>query len=175
MHNRPRVLDVLLSLTKDRDIAVDHPSCTGPTALHIAAATGNSHFVKRLIGAGADPNITDLTRATPLHELMRTRFNARTNKISQTHQEAARVLIQAGAFVDSCDYSELTPLDLAEESRAVAMLASGAPVRDADGTLKRVDDEIILLMRERHSSSRAHMEVIKARWSALTACCTCGK
>lgn len=46
--------------------AVDAVNRSGATALHQASARGHTRLVQQLLQLGADPNIRDLSRFTPL-------------------------------------------------------------------------------------------------------------
>ena len=43
------------------------------TALHIAAHEGYTRVIERLIGYGADPNVSDMSGNTPLSDVIRNR------------------------------------------------------------------------------------------------------
>lgn len=183
VHGHSYIVDLLLQeganaakAGKSDVIKINHNTCTGTTALHVVAATGNVLFVRKLLEAGADPNVYDITRATPLHEVLRTRYDDKTGKHRQTHQDIARILLNAGASVDACDLGLESPIDIAERTRVakavnqqeLAALGGHAPPRVL------VDDEVVKMMRERHSDTKSFGESMAARWSVFISCCTLG-
>lgn len=99
----------------------------GQTALHVAARSGCVECVRRLLDAGADPNVVDRSRWTPL--MLAARYG---------HFEVAERLLRAGADVNHQGFRRWTPLHLAvrnsREGVAALLLATGA-----DGEI--TDDE----------------------------------
>lgn len=74
IHNHPGVVDEILRLMKecassginDQDSGIDEQDSVGGTALYNAVAYERPEFVKKLLDAGADPNIAEDTDLTPL-------------------------------------------------------------------------------------------------------------
>jgi ankyrin repeat protein len=90
------------------------------TALHIAAASGNTDIVKALIGAGARVDVVDQDGNEPLHIAVG----------HPTNREIVKALLDAGARVDAANNDGMQPLHLAVRSADIAtvqtLLASGA-------------------------------------------------
>jgi len=74
----------------------------GRTALHYAAAENNAVSAQELIAAKVDVNVRDDNEWTALH------FAAQSNAF-----EVAKLLVEAGAEVDSCNSFGNTPLSTA--------------------------------------------------------------
>ncbi|CAM9473316.1 unnamed protein product [Ascophyllum nodosum] len=96
--------------------------CLGRTVLDAAAEGGSEKVVSALLDAGSKPDIntkTKGTHCTPLHRAAR-----------GGHADAARILLMAGANVDSLDIGQCTPLHLAfvkdGDQLACDLLLSGA-------------------------------------------------
>ena len=68
-------------------------------ALHKACEKGNIEAVKQHLAAGADVNVRDMIRRTPLHYA--------------ANKEIAELLIEKGADVKAKDEGGKTPLDVA--------------------------------------------------------------
>ena len=79
-----------------------HVAAEDATPLHLAAQAGSTEAVRKLIGAGAEPNARDARGRTPLFHPARA---GRTELIG--------VLIAAGAGPDAADNDGSTPLHLA--------------------------------------------------------------
>jgi hypothetical protein len=136
--DRDRTLVVL----KSTPYAVAQRSHTGETALHAAAATGQSGIVKDLVHAGADvnaaewrlgetPMLTAFRRAptAPLDEIMVALIDAGANVTTASrdgttplHGASARrrpvlveLLIRKGARLDAKDQNGLTPADISRD------------------------------------------------------------
>lgn len=89
-------------------------SVDGFTALHIAAAYGQSQTVALLLAAGADPNAVsdNLLRVQPLH-----------SAVGGRHLEIAKQLLDKGADVHAKQADGLTPLALAQALRDAELAA----------------------------------------------------
>jgi ankyrin repeat protein len=71
----------------------------GRSELHYAAVTGDVSEVTRLVRAGADVNLLDKNRFTPLHFATQ-----------QQMLDVARILVDAGAEINGKDCDGNTPL-----------------------------------------------------------------
>ncbi|XP_054874662.1 uncharacterized protein si:ch73-193i2.2 isoform X4 [Amphiprion ocellaris] len=107
------------------------PDQFGVTALHVAAALDYQDMVQFLLDHKADPEArTHLDQQTPLH------YAAKNDAV-----EAIRLLLRAGATIESTDYKLRTPLQLAanlgrsDAARLLLELGADAGVKDADGQL----------------------------------------
>lgn len=96
--------------------------CHGRTLLDAAADGGSERVVSALLDAGSKPDInvtTEGTQSTALHRAAR-----------GGHADAARILLMAGANVNSLDVGQCSPLHLAfvkeGEQLACDLLLSGA-------------------------------------------------
>jgi ankyrin repeat protein len=102
-------------------------SCCG-TALHGAASRSNVEVVKALLKSGADPNARSGGRSVFYYALT----PGFTLKDRATPDEIVRMLVQAGADVNSPDFDDETPLLTAMENKRVAsvklLLEAGANV-----------------------------------------------
>uniref|UniRef100_A0A3P8TDW3 Si:ch73-193i2.2 n=1 Tax=Amphiprion percula TaxID=161767 RepID=A0A3P8TDW3_AMPPE len=103
------------------------PDQFGVTALHVAAALDYHDMVQFLLDHKAR---THLDQQTPLH------YAAKNDAV-----EAIRLLLRAGATIESTDYKLRTPLQLAanlgrsDAARLLLELGADAGVKDADGQL----------------------------------------
>lgn len=110
---------------------IDERSADGFTALHLASFFGRTETVRFLLGRGADPDlwaIGDLV-VQPLH-----------SAVAGGHEDAARLLVEAGAAVGSAQREGYTPLMGAAQnglSATVALLLA----RGADP--KAYNDDIL--------------------------------
>ncbi len=80
---------------------VDERSADGFTALHLAAFFGRAEVVRLLLARGANPNLwaTGSLYVQPLH-----------SAVAGGHEEAARLLIEGGAEINSPQRHGYTPL-----------------------------------------------------------------
>ncbi|XP_055010038.1 ankycorbin isoform X2 [Boleophthalmus pectinirostris] len=114
-------------LTKKGTSAVKLDS-EGKSALHVAAARGQTDCLVAILSHGADPSITDATGLNPLH------LAAKNN-----HVECCKKLIQNKCPVDTVDSSGKTALHHAAACGSVQALQllcelnSPINIRDADG------------------------------------------
>lgn len=106
---------------------------TGDTALHVAAASYDAAFARRLVAGGADVRAQNRRGAEPLHAAM---TGAPGSDVWDPRRQAAmiRYLISAGADPDARAYGGVTPLQRAVRNRCTgavrALLEAGAD-RDA--------------------------------------------
>ena len=95
------------------------------TALHLAALHGHEIIMAKLLGAGADPEATNVNREEGLDHFTPLHYAAHKGNL-----EAIRVLLRAGANVNAGDRSGMTPLMRAIEGRheraAWVLLGGGA-------------------------------------------------
>nr|CAD7417273.1 unnamed protein product [Timema poppensis] len=99
-HNRPECVDLLL---KRKQSVVNARTFEGETPLFLACKTGSClSLVKSLIETGADVNLANNEKVTPLHVC--------------TDYEVAFCLIQAGANVNAQDFNNSTKLHLLLET-----------------------------------------------------------
>ena len=97
------------------------PDEFGRSAIHYAAADGDTAEVSRLLAGGADPGEPDAVEFTPLH------FAAQ-----EQHPGVVALLLQAGADVRATDRWGNTPLWRAvftahgDAATSAALLAAGA-------------------------------------------------
>lgn len=93
-----------------------------------AAADGNIDRVTRLLNAGAQANVRDKSKRSPLHLAA-----------ENSHPQTCRLLVEYGAFVDAVDRYAKTPLHLAAENghsqTCQALLSLGANVNLFDSNL----------------------------------------
>ncbi|XP_050548796.1 ankyrin-1-like [Daktulosphaira vitifoliae] len=75
---------------------------TADYPIHVAVQTGNQRIVKLLLNRGADPNVRNAHRKTPMHQCI---LHCRNHIIG--------LLVGHGADLDVTDGSNNTPLDLA--------------------------------------------------------------
>lgn len=90
---------LLLEKGASPDLAV---AATGQTALHYAAAAGNTRLITALLAHGATLDFPDDFRWTPLHQA------TASGKL-----EAVKALVAAGASLEARDDQNDRPLDLA--------------------------------------------------------------
>jgi len=91
-------------------------ACSTGSAMHKAAARGNSKFIKECLIAGADVNLRESKRWTPLHSA------ARNGQLAMV-----KLLIKQKAQINPKDASQRTPLDqaiLAKHNQVAAYLRS---------------------------------------------------
>jgi len=115
--------------------SIDLRDVNGDTALHHAALSGHAHLVAYLVSEGADPNVANLAKETPLHAACKSRLDqtALVKPLLQSPKirleerdqygrtpllvaattgllEMASALINRGADLNACDADFLTPL-----------------------------------------------------------------
>jgi ankyrin repeat protein len=101
----------------------------GRSAIHYAAANGDTAEVARLLASGADPGEPDAIQFTPLH------FAAQ-----EQHPDVVELLLKAGADVSATDRWGNTPLWRAvlsahgDISTSASLLAAGADPDAANHT-----------------------------------------
>lgn len=106
---------------------VDATDPNGLAPLHLAVDRGNEREVTMLLEAGADPEVRDRGKGTPLHRL------------SGNSRELTASLLEAGANVDARDDRGATPLHQAavrdNPDAARVLLEAGADLeaRESDG------------------------------------------
>lgn len=94
------------------------------TALHIAAQYSSDSVVRALLEAGADIEVRDIIKRTPLRQA--SAYNS---------SSVVKVLIEAGADVNALDYSQQSPLHQAAKcnwSIVPMLLAANAKVNVLD-------------------------------------------
>jgi ankyrin repeat protein len=89
----------------------------GFTALLYAAREGCTECARALIEAGADPDLADPERVTPL-----------VMALLNLHYDFAAYLIEAGADVDKWDLFGRTPLYMAADTHTLPVMGNGAMV-----------------------------------------------
>jgi len=89
----------------------------GFTALLYAAREGCLDCARALIEAGADPDLADPERVTPLNMAL-----------LNLHYDVAAYLIEAGADVDKWDLFGRTPLYMAADTHTLPVMGNGAMV-----------------------------------------------
>jgi ankyrin repeat protein len=110
------------------DVPPEHDEF-GRSAIHYAAANGDTAEVTRLLARGADPSEPDATAFTPLH------FAAQ-----EQHPDVIEVLLAAGADVGARDRWGNTPLWRAvftahgDASTSSALVLAGADPDAANNT-----------------------------------------
>jgi ankyrin repeat protein len=109
-------------LAADPELVSCHDS-SGRTALHYAASSGRHELAGTLLAQGADIAAQDRWQATPLHRAL-------------WHVEVARLLVDAGAPLETADARGATPLLVASGSADAEVLRllldSGAQVSTQD-------------------------------------------
>ncbi|WP_264729887.1 ankyrin repeat domain-containing protein [Wolbachia endosymbiont (group B) of Episyrphus balteatus] len=111
-----------IRLIKDNKVDVNAKYKHGETLLHVAANKYNwTKTAKILIAEGADVNIVDSWKQTPLHVAAK-----------YDHINIAKILIAEGADVNIVDYWKQTPLHVAVESNSIetvrALIKRGANI-----------------------------------------------
>lgn len=119
----------------------------GQTALYVAAQRGHPGSVGILLDRGADPNIADAFRMTPLHAAVLRGAHFRQQKLSPIfpnmeqwrrqrdteYVETIRMLLRHGARRDTRSWNGHTPLDIAKKHgyhvAAKLLTAAGAGSR----------------------------------------------
>jgi len=101
-----------------------HGNIVGQTALHIAALWGSVETMEVILNAGADPNIQNRMKMTPLHCAIRGTFQC----FRETHPHrlrCVRLLLETGADVELRDASGRNAMesidDAVQESRTRKM------------------------------------------------------
>ncbi len=89
----------------------------GFTALHYAAREGCIDCARALIEAGADPDVTDPERVTPL-----------VLALENLHYDLAAYLIEAGADINKWDLYGRSPLYMAADTNTLPVMGNGAMV-----------------------------------------------
>ena len=114
------------------DPSLIHERYWNRTLLHVAAGAGDQSLVELLLQLGADPNVTDGGKHTPLYSL--------ANGGGPGGRDIVRILVDAGAKVDACGgVKRCTPLHMAARRGnteiAAALLECGANIdaRDNQG------------------------------------------
>lgn len=107
------------------------PADEGRTALHIAAAKGDSKNVERLLKGGANANALTYWGRSPLH------YAAYGSDKPGNYKETMDLLYNARAFVDQEDYCGVTPLIMAIKSHKI---------RKTDGSLINTTDLVEWLL-----------------------------
>eukprot|EP00927_Polykrikos_kofoidii_P055711 TRINITY_DN49925_c0_g1_i1.p1 TRINITY_DN49925_c0_g1~~TRINITY_DN49925_c0_g1_i1.p1 ORF type:complete len:777 (+),score=139.55 TRINITY_DN49925_c0_g1_i1:80-2410(+) len=125
--------DEIQRICKTRGFTLNGSSLKGSlgnTAVHVAAATGNTEALRVLLEQLADPNAQDQIRETPLH------YAAFTG-----HARCAQILLKYGAnaFAES-SYGE-TPSDVAEADVAAFLGTRTKPVYKLLTTWEAVEKE----------------------------------
>jgi ankyrin repeat protein len=117
----------LLEAKADPDIIADNSI----SALHAAAHLGNVTFIQQLLKAGADPNLAD--RGYAFNELSRKFKGWTAMHYAVKHPAIVKLLLAAGAKVDSDDETGVRPIDLACQSGqtevAQLLIDAGADVK----------------------------------------------
>lgn len=98
---------------------------SGQTALHYAAARGQTGLLRQLVSLGANVNAVDLPGNTPLHRA-----------IENGDLEASAILLDRGADVNAKDFNSNSTLHLAMTSRSAFEAATFLLSRGATPNLK---------------------------------------
>ena len=119
---------------------------TQQTPLHWAARNGYVDVARGLIANGADLNVRETLRRTPLH-------------VSVEHEEMVRFLISAGAAVNATDALGNTPLHLAVRyhGAVTALLELGSDV-----SARNYLGDTALEIAIRQGNSRRNRRVVTA-------------
>eukprot|EP00300_Choanocystis_sp_HF-7_P020221 c20537_g1_i3.p1 GENE.c20537_g1_i3~~c20537_g1_i3.p1 ORF type:complete len:1453 (-),score=405.95 c20537_g1_i3:200-4219(-) len=117
----PEYFDALLASAPD----VNVPSLTGETILHLAAQQGRADLAATLLRAGANPDVFDLARNTPLH-----------SALAAGSVETLKAILKANPEeIDSLNMDGVAPIHLAaqrDSPEAVEVLMQ----HEADCTLE---------------------------------------
>lgn len=106
---RNEVVRVLLDKGANVNAAIKGGVKDGQTPLHLAASDGLADVVRVLLEKGANPNAADKEGWTPLQLA-----------VLEDHADAVRALLDKGANINATfGTSRRTPLDMAEENRAI--------------------------------------------------------
>ncbi len=113
-------------LLRDKD-ASNHPGTNGDTPLMYAALYGSADSVRKLLDAGADPNLANYIGATPLMWAV-------------DDVQKVRLLLDRGANMDAVSEERRTALRIAlsrndGEATALLLLGRGAKLPDREGAL----------------------------------------
>lgn len=101
--NIPKVRK-LLDKKKSKKV-INKIGANGNRLLHYAAGDWKEpDLVEKIIDLGADVNITNIWKRTPLHAA------AEAN-----HVEAIKILLDHGADINAPDYHKITPFDIAKK------------------------------------------------------------
>ncbi|MFC2156492.1 ankyrin repeat domain-containing protein [Acidobacteriota bacterium] len=101
--NLPKVRKLLEKRKAEK--MIDKMGANGNRILHYAAGEWKEpDIVEKAIALGADVNIKNLWKRTPLHEA------AEAN-----HVDAMKILLDHGADMNSPDYHQVTPLDIVKK------------------------------------------------------------
>ena len=141
-----------------------HNQTRGTTPLHMAAS-GESYktpeMIKTLLAAGADVNVENQNRATPLHWAARSTSSSACND----DPESIKILLAAGANVNARDRRSETPLHKAAIfgcSKIIeALIAAGADIEATD-----LDERTALHFAAAPDTSRPRPEHIKTLLAA---------
>eukprot|EP01096_Ripella_sp_DP13-Kostka_P007761 TRINITY_DN284_c0_g1_i1.p1 TRINITY_DN284_c0_g1~~TRINITY_DN284_c0_g1_i1.p1 ORF type:complete len:187 (-),score=103.16 TRINITY_DN284_c0_g1_i1:140-634(-) len=125
--------DTVSTILTEHQSAVNSPTRSGNTPLHLAVLDENVELVRLLIKLGANVHAENAMGETPLH------FAVQTNSA-----KAVALLFQAGANLNAEDFEGLTPIEWAAEAEHEyifsILLSFGAnPPRAVDSS----DDEDI--------------------------------
>jgi hemoglobin len=117
----------------ERDPSLASRRYAGRTLLHSASGAGCLQVVASLLRLGADPNVNDGGRHTPL-------YSVANECASEAGPEIVRALVRAGADVNACDgVTRATPLHMAarrghvEIARTLLDCGAAMEARDRSG------------------------------------------
>jgi ankyrin repeat protein len=124
LSGHPNIVKKLLSKQNKDDI--DVKTAFGETALHIAAARGDSAIVDLLISNNADVSACNDSGMTPLHlaclPLYLHRQSPSPATFPQSHRDCMKQLCYAGADIDVEDKWGVSPMDLASGRTGLAQI-----------------------------------------------------
>ncbi len=135
-------------LIRNKD-AINHPGTNGDTPLMYAALYGDAGSVRRLLDAGADPNLANYARVTPLMWAV-------------DDLTKVRLLLDRGASPDAVSDERRTPLQIAldrnDAGAAVLLLLSrGAKLPLSAGSLANAarSEKLLRAVIEKGASAKA--------------------
>ncbi len=91
-------------------VSIDVADSIGFTALHRAVLNHNSHGMKALIAAGANPNLWDASGAVPLHRVAQSQMGIMFTVSPAMRRVIWDILIEAGADPSIADQSGRLPV-----------------------------------------------------------------
>jgi len=136
------------------------PDNLGNTPLHWAIMVTNYQAAETLVQYGADVTRINGSGKTPLHLLVASCFDIRSQTDLTAHRQMAKFFISVGAKVDCFDINNITPLHIAAETGDAALV--GILIHDG-GAFINVTDEVgeTPLFYALRGSSNSHKEVVQ--------------